>query len=195
MTLRLTRPLLLWFIAAVALAQPADVDGDGFPDASDACPNQAETLGRLHVADGCPDPATVPTGGGNKRGTNDPSLLLGVIYFSADSTRVEGADLTVLTQAARRVQSSPDGGTVALVGHADSGEQVELTQLSRDRCNAVRDALVAAGVPSARLGFCYGMGARVQAAPGSGQTLNRRVEITVKQSVYGTYGSGLGGDE
>lgn len=186
---------LLFLLALPARAEDADADGDGFPDATDLCPDRAETLGRLRVEDGCPDAATVPTGSGNKRGVNDPSLLLGVIYFNADSSTVEGADLTVLSQAARRVLSSSTGGNVALVGHADAAEHAEPVSLSRERCQAVRDALVDAGVPSARLGFCFAMGSRVQAAPGSGQELNRRVEITVKQSVYGAYSSGLEEDE
>lgn len=190
--LRYTLPLLL---AVPVQAADADADGDGFPDATDLCPDRAETLARLRVEDGCPDAATVPTGISNRRGANDPSLLLGVIYFNADSITVEGADLTVLSQAARRVLSSPTGGTVALVGHADAGENPEPTELSRERCQTVRDALVNAGVPSSRLGYCFAMGSRVQAAPGSGQQQNRRVEITVKQSVYGAYSSGLDQDE
>jgi len=48
---------------AQALAPPplepdpvSDADGDGVPDASDRCPNEAEDGQGVHAADGCPDP-------------------------------------------------------------------------------------------------------------------------------------------
>ncbi|MFB6096528.1 MAG: hypothetical protein ABEJ74_03985 [Haloferacaceae archaeon] len=36
---------------------PADYDGDGFPDASDACPTRPETDNGFQDDDGCPDVA------------------------------------------------------------------------------------------------------------------------------------------
>lgn len=41
--------------------RPKDTDGDGFPDASDACPTQPETVNGYQDADGCPDTAPVTT--------------------------------------------------------------------------------------------------------------------------------------
>lgn len=178
--------LLSAFVAVVA---GADADGDGVPDDTDPCPSQPETLSRFAQLDGCPDSATVPTGSANRRGGNDPSLLLGVIYFEDGAAVVAGEDQLVLGQAARRVLSSASGGTVALVGHADAGEPGDHSALARARCEAVRSALGAAGIPSARLGFCYGMADRV---PVGDSRLNRRVEIAVKQSVISSYAVGFG---
>ena len=194
MTRRRTLALALSLLAPAPLAADPDADGDGVPDATDACPDRAETLSRFATLDGCPDAATVPAGSGNKRGANDPSLLLGVLYFSASSTELAGPDLEVLTRAAKRLQASPGGGTVALVGHADAGEGADAIRLSNERCQAVRGALAAAGIPTSRLGFCYAMGARVPAVDGAPER-NRRVELTVKQSAFGAYSTSLDGGE
>lgn len=89
-----------------------------------------------------------------------------------------------LLQLALALQAAPVGTQVEIGGHTDpSGDQAENDRLARLRAEAVRDALVAQGVPADML-TVRGYGASRPIADNAtpeGRSRNRRIEFTLLQ--------------
>ena len=105
---------------------------------------------------------------------------LGVVYFALDSYSLDDAGRAVLDKNAKLMRDNPDwSATVA--GHCDERGTVEYNQaLGEKRANAVRDYLVAAGVPATRL-KTVSYGKEMPAVEGHDEASwarNRRAEFT-----------------
>jgi outer membrane protein OmpA-like peptidoglycan-associated protein len=179
--------------------RPEDFDGfedsDGCPDIdndldrvldiADKCPNVPETYNGYEDEDGCPD--TVPPDVDALRGTVE-----GLLYAEGE-TVVRDSALPSVRKIARTLTAHPNI-RVVLIGHTDDREAKQLAtgdpgqpsdldalaaDLSRARAEAVKNALVADGIPARRI-LVDGKGADEPVADNSkprGRLANRRVEI------------------
>jgi len=198
---------------------PPDRDGDGIPDAQDACPDRPEDHDGFEDADGCPDidndrdgvldiadkcpnvpetyngyededgcPDTLPPDVDALRGTVE-----GLLYADAE-TVVRDSALPGIRKIAKTMTAHPSI-RVLLIGHTDDREAKQFAtaengqpapelgalsaDLSRARAEAVKNALVEAGVAPARV-VVDGKGAEEPVADNTkprGRLANRRVEI------------------
>jgi outer membrane protein OmpA-like peptidoglycan-associated protein len=162
-----------------------DNDFDGVLDIADKCPNEPETYNGFEDEDGCPD--TVPADVDALRGT-----IEGLVYTEGE-TAVRDSAHPALRKIARTMAAHPNI-RVVLVGHTDDREARQLAtgepaappdldalsaDLARARAQAVKNALVAAGVPAPRI-LIDGKGADEPVADNArprGRLANRRVEI------------------
>ena len=179
--------------------RPEDIDGfedsDGCPDIdndldrvldiADKCPNVPETYNGYEDDDGCPD--TVPADVDALRGT-----IEGLIYAEGE-TIVRDAAQPSIRKIAKTMRAHPSI-RVVLVGHTDDREAKQLAtgdagqaadldalsaDLSRARAEAVKNALIAGGIPAQRV-VVDGKGAEEPVADDAkprGRLANRRVEI------------------
>jgi len=196
-----------------------DRDGDGIPDAKDACPDRPEDFDGFEDADGCPDidndldrvldiadkcpnvpetyngfedddgcPDTVPPDVDALRGT-----IEGLIYAEGE-TVVRDSALPTLRKIAGTMAAHPSI-RVVLIGHTDDREAKQFASgedgqpppdldamsadLARARAEAVKNALIASGVPQSRI-VVEARGAEEPVADNTkprGRLANRRVEI------------------
>lgn len=136
-------------------------------------------------------PAPVPPGEGPVafRVTLDAPLVAvhdgelqldGSFQFAFDSATIEPSSRALLEQLAAALQLHPEILRVEIQGHTDDkGDPVYNLDLSQRRADAVRGALVAAGVAPRRL-VARGYGATVPVAPNTteaGRRANRRVRF------------------
>jgi OmpA-OmpF porin, OOP family len=212
--------------------RPPDRDGDGIPDAQDACPDRPEDIDGFEDADGCPDidndldrvldiadkcpnvsetyngfedddgcPDTVPPDVDALRGTVE-----GLIYAEGE-TVVRDAAMPTLRKIAKTMAAHPSI-RVVLIGHTDDREAKQLAppddaarpaapptpppaspaqgavdtvaaDLSHARAEAVKNALVTAGVLPSRI-LVEGRGFEDPVSDNAkprGRLANRRVEI------------------
>jgi OOP family OmpA-OmpF porin len=198
-----------------------DRDGDGIPDAQDACPDRAEDVDGFEDSDGCPDidndldrvldiadkcpnvpetyngfededgcPDTLPPDVDALRGT-----IEGLIYAEGE-TVVRDSAAPSIRKIAKTMATYPSI-RVVLIGHTDDREATQFSttvppegqapadldalsaDLSRARAEAVKQALVAAGVAPSRI-LVEGKGAEEAVSDNAkprGRLANRRVEI------------------
>lgn len=143
---------------------PPDTDGDGVGDGADACP--ATPAGTAVDAQGCPPPEV---------------LRLEGVPFASGSATLTAPARAALADVAARLKARP-GVRVEVAGHGDDrGGRAYNLDLSRRRAEAVRDGLVALGVPAAAL-TARGYGATDPLAAGDGDAArarNRRVELRI----------------
>ena len=103
-------------------------------------------------------------------------------YFDFDKATLTKDGEAILMEAAQEIRSNP-ARRVTLVGKASkSGTDYYNMDLSRQRAETVRNALIAAGVPSSRIEVLW-VGERDLAVPqpdGNREPLNRVVEGTIK---------------
>ncbi len=164
-----------------------DNDADRVLDIADKCPTEAENLNGFADDDGCID--AVPPEVEALRGT-----IEGLIYGEGE-TAVRDSAQKAIQQIAKTLIAQPSV-KIILVGHTDDREAKAFvtppaegqpapdvtaiaTDLSRARAEAVRQALVGAGVPEARI-VVDGMGAEEPVTDNGspkGRLANRRVEI------------------
>jgi OOP family OmpA-OmpF porin len=162
-----------------------DNDLDRVLDIADKCPNVSETYNGYEDEDGCPD--TVPPDVDALRGT-----IEGLIYAEGETIVRDGA-LTSIRKIAKTMTAHPTI-RVVLIGHTDdreakqlatgdAGQPVDLEALSADlaraRAEAVKNALIANGIPPPRV-LAEGHGADEPVADNAkprGRLANRRVEI------------------
>jgi OOP family OmpA-OmpF porin len=160
-----------------------DNDMDRVLDIADKCPNVPETYNGYEDEDGCPD--TVPPDVDALRGT-----IEGLIYAEGE-TVVRDSALPSIHKIARTMTAHPNI-RVVLIGHTDDREARQLgdpgqpadldtlaADLSRARAEAVKNALVADGIPARRI-IVDGKGADEPVADNGkprGRLANRRVEI------------------
>jgi outer membrane protein OmpA-like peptidoglycan-associated protein len=196
--------------------KPADRDGDGIPDAQDACPDRPEDIDSFEDSDGCPDidndldrvldiadkcpnvseayngfedddgcPDTMPADVDALRGTVEG------LTYSEGETVVRDAAMPAIRKIAKTMTAHPSI-RVVLIGHTDDreakqfalpDEQPDVDALSADlaraRAEAVKNALVAAGILPSRI-LVEGRGFEDPVADNAkprGRLANRRVEI------------------
>ena len=177
--------------------EPEDKDGfqdeDGCPDIDndldrvldqfDKCPMVPETYNGFEDDDGCPD--TVPPEVDALRGT-----IEGLLYADAE-TAVRDSAQPNLEKIATVMKAHPSI-KVVLIGHTDDQEAKQFaspeagtdiaalsTDLSRARAEAVKQALVAKGIPAPRI-TVDGRGSEepvIDNANARARLANRRVEI------------------
>jgi len=208
--------------AEVRLAKgppPADRDGDGIPDAQDACPDRPEDFDGFEDGDGCPDidndldrvldiadkcpdvpetyngfededgcPDTLPPEVDALRGTVE-----GLIYADGE-TVVHDSALPGVRKIAK-LMTTYRSIRVVLIGHTDDREAKQFAtpengqpvpdldalsaDLSRARAEAVKNVLIALGIPQSQI-LVEGRGAEEPVADNTkprGRLANRRVEI------------------
>ena len=172
-------------LAAARGAPPADRDGDGIPDAKDACPDRPEDKDGFEDDDGCPD--TVPPEVDALRGT-----IEGLLYAEGE-TVVRDSALPSLQKIAGTMTRHPSI-RVVLIGHTDDREAQQLAaadasppadletqalELARARAEAVKDALAELGIPQSRI-VVESRGGEEPVSDNTkprGRLANRRVEI------------------
>jgi len=164
-----------------------DNDNDRVLDIADTCPGEAETINGYMDDDGCAD--SVPADVDGIRGTVE-----GLIYAEGETVVRDSAQKNM--QKIAKVMADHPSVKIVLVGHTDDREAKAFaeapaegqpppdiatiaTDLARARAEAVRQALVAAGVPAGRI-VVDGVGAEDPVAENTtakGRLANRRVEL------------------
>ena len=164
-----------------------DNDGDHVLDIADKCAGEPETFNGFNDDDGCAD--SVPADIDGLRGTVE-----GLIYGEGE-TMVRDSAQKYMAKIAKVMTDNPSL-KIVLVGHTDDREAKAFaeapkegqpppdidsiaTDLARARAEAVRQALVAAGVNAGRI-VVDGVGAEEPVADNGsakGRLANRRVEL------------------
>lgn len=118
--------------------------------------------------------------GANFFGTNVTRGQFSPLYFVYDSYEVSGAEQSKIGQVATAMKSSP--GNLIVAGFTDDRGTEEYNRgLGERRAQAVRQALIDAGVPAGKI-QTVSFGKEMPADPGSGESawaLNRRAEFGV----------------
>src|SRR5690606_29320005 len=133
-----------------------DNDGDGIPDATDACVNDPETPNGIDDEDGCPDmrASTMP------EETADRIDLKGQPVTFDDANRLTAAARTLLAQAATlvknrrlaiRVEVHVALGTRSKNAATVGAQRQRDRQLAVQRARAVREFLISQGVLPAQV--------------------------------------------
>jgi outer membrane protein OmpA-like peptidoglycan-associated protein len=130
----------------------------------------------------------------NPIGANQPTLNLPTIYFAANSAEVLSSSNPLLRQAAGLIKQLPAGTLVEIRGYTHSiGSPTINMQLSQRRANAVRRALVHAGVDPAMLsakgyGSSHSLASKNGTVEGRSNSMmedrrrkDRRVEFSIAQ--------------
>jgi len=102
-------------------------------------------------------------------------------FFELGSTKLSEQSMTTISQAAQ-VYKTKANANVVVVGYADTvGSPAMNMQLSQRRANAVKDALVAGGVPATVITTTADgdTSLLVDTGPQANQPKNRRVQIVV----------------
>ena len=163
-----------------------DNDGDLVLDIADRCPNDPETFNGVDDDDGCPD--SVPP---------DIDGIIGTIEglnYAPGATALTSTAEPTIDMVAEILRRHP-GIRLVIVGHTDDVEAVNAapppaegeapldpellaTQLGQARAQAVRDAFVQRGLPSARFSvLSVGLAEPVSDSSPRGRARNRRVEL------------------
>ncbi|MEW5738886.1 MAG: OmpA family protein [Myxococcota bacterium] len=146
-----------------------DTDLDGVVDAKDECPDAAGEKG----GDGCPDSPSLVLESGR-------IVIRGKIVFELNSAELLPRNATLLDALARMMKESSQLKRVEVQGHTDdTGDAAFNLQLSVQRAESVRQALIARGVPAERLSV-KGLGETEPVAKNDtpeGRARNRRVEL------------------
>ncbi|MGH6793932.1 MAG: OmpA family protein [Methylocella sp.] len=123
---------------------------------------------------------------GNNPVPNLPALNLPTIYFATNSAQVPASSEALLREAAGPMKQLPAGTVVQISGYTDSaGNPAANMKLSQRRADAVRQALVDAGVNPAMLD-AKGYGSSNSLANNNGPKRSRRrddrrVEFSIAQ--------------
>jgi len=177
--------------APAAPPPPKDSDGDGVPDDQDKCPNTPPGVKVDAVGcpldsdhDGVPDyldkcPGTPPGIKVDANGCEIEEIVLRGVNFDFNSATLTPASETVLDGVVALLKLRP-GAPAVLGGHTDSkGKHAYNMKLSERRAAAVRDYLIAKGIPAASLS-ATGYGETRPIAPNTtdeGRAQNRRVTL------------------
>jgi outer membrane protein OmpA-like peptidoglycan-associated protein len=158
-----------------------DNDKDGIPDVSDKCPNEPETFNGFEDEDGCPDKGKVVIEENN-------ILILEKIMFETGSAKILAQSDALLEAVATTFTHHPEFVLIEVQGHADErSDDFTNLRLTRDRANAVRQALITRGVPENRL-RAVGYGEYCPIDPAHTKEAwdkNRRVEFKVVRTSEG----------
>jgi outer membrane protein OmpA-like peptidoglycan-associated protein/uncharacterized protein YidB (DUF937 family) len=110
------------------------------------------------------------------------ALNLSIINFTTGSAAIPGASTALLREAAAKIRQLPAGTVIEIGGHTDNtGDPAANVALSQQRAEAVRNALIQAGVdPSMLAAKGYGGAAPVSSNDtADGRFRNRRIEYRV----------------
>ena len=144
-------------------------------DDEDECPDVPEEKGG--DGDGCPDRGQVKVEEGR-------IAITGKIQFAVDSSDLDPRSDYLLDEIAKAIQATPAIKKVIIEGHTDDTGPAEYNlDLSQQRAESVRRALVERGVKPERLDV-RGVGEREAIAPNTtlaGRAKNRRVEFLVRR--------------
>lgn len=150
-----------------------DNDHDGVLDDDDECPDQAGPRGN----DGCPERGHVILRHGHV-------YIVGKIHFDPGSAHIQKRSYALLDNVAEMLHDHPEVGHVLVEGHTDNvGPPALNLRLSRERAEAVRNALIERGVKHERL-RTQGFGESRPVAPNrtrAGRAKNRRVEFVASK--------------
>ena len=139
---RMVQPTVLGPIGTENASTP-DRDGDAIPDAEDKCPEDTEAYNGEADTDGCPDRGRVVV-------TDASFVILDTIQFAANTESITTAAQQIIDAAAATLIANPDIVRLEIGGHT-SADEADGWALSARRATAVRAALIAKGVPAARL--------------------------------------------
>jgi large repetitive protein len=163
-----------------------DNDGDGFADDVDRCPNDPETVNGFEDDDGCPD-ARIATGPEERPDRID---LKGAPVTFARDGKLTPAARQLLGQAAAiikarkltiRIEVHVPLGTRATGAAAIRAQRQRDKQLAQRRATAIRDLLIAEGVPAAQL-QAVGLGSdRPLGTSSATDPINERVDLIKAQ--------------
>jgi outer membrane protein OmpA-like peptidoglycan-associated protein len=177
-----------------ALGCPGDEDADGVLDGLDRCPRTP--IGATVNANGCvagqqrrqpanvvpPDPTPAPSQVERPPVPTQPvggPMVLEGVTFESGSARLQSRSYVELDSIAKVLLTNP-ALKVEIGGHTDdSGTPADNQHLSTLRAEAVRNYLVAKGVPFQQM-VARGYGSTVPRTPDTtprGRAANRRVEI------------------
>jgi outer membrane protein OmpA-like peptidoglycan-associated protein len=178
-----------------ALGCPGDEDSDGVLDGLDRCPRTP--IGASVNANGCvagqsqnrapapaaaPAPTPAPPRPSPARTLDMPgggAVVLEGVTFESGSARLQSGSYVELDSIAKVLLSSPNM-RVEISGHTDNaGTPADNMRISGLRAEAVRNYLVAKGVPFQQM-VARGYGASMPRTPDTtprGRAINRRVEI------------------
>ena len=177
-----------------ALGCPGDEDADGVLDGLDRCPRTP--IGATVNSRGCPagqQPRTAPPPPRDTSAAQRPApapsalapvagavpLVLEGVSFPSGSARLDPGSYVQLDSIAKVLQANPTL-RVEIGGHTDnSGTPADNQHLSTLRAEAVRNYLVAKGVPFQQM-VARGYGATIPRSPDNtpqGKAANRRVEM------------------
>ena len=174
-----------------ALGCPGDEDGDGALDGLDRCPRTA--AGVTVGPSGCPRgqsgrPAPAPADTAPQRAaqpapapaaTFGAPMVLSGVSFGTGSARLQPGSYVELDSIAKVLLANPNL-RVEIGGHTDNaGSPADNQHLSTLRAEAVRNYLIAKGVPFQQV-VARGYGATMPRTGDNspqGRALNRRVEI------------------
>lgn len=173
---------------AVLAAPPPDFDGDGVLDLADDCPTDPGVAANA----GCPgDPEAPPPPAPEPAPEPAPKVTVQAdrldldepIFFETGSARIDKRSAPLVAEIAEAVKSLAPGTVVSVEGHTDDrGRRRTNLRLSARRAEAVVRALVAHGVPAARL-RAVGHGPDHPVADNrtaAGRAKNRRVELLIR---------------
>ncbi len=118
-----------------------DLDGDGYPDADDQCPEEPEDINGIDDDDGCPDRAHEEEGA---------FVILDVIVFDDGSAEPAGRHGPVLDAIVETLEGNPEIELLEVRGHR-AGPDDGAGGLGLRRAEAVIDRLRAEGITPDRL--------------------------------------------
>ncbi|MDC0743366.1 OmpA family protein [Polyangium mundeleinium] len=154
-----------------------DNDEDGIADKADKCPLQAETIDGKDDADGCPEAGAKSL----VRWSGDRIVAETPARFTPGKADVAKPMEEMLRQMAQLAAGRAPIATIVIEGYADrtGDESPKALGLAEKRAIAVKDALVAAGLPADRITAATG-------DPGEKRAANvPQFEITVQRDKRG----------
>jgi outer membrane protein OmpA-like peptidoglycan-associated protein len=157
-----------------------DNDEDGIPDVRDSCPAEPESCNGVDDKDGCPDQVPMLLHHGQM-------VIIPYVYFDLKSTKVRAVSNGFLDKVASKVAAVPTAGLrifVAGMASPDEGSDEQRLRLSRERAEAVADALARRGVARSAVGIA-GFGdlcRREEPDSPSSRELERSVRIALLEA-------------
>ena len=152
-----------------------DNDNDGIADANDKCPNEPETINGIQDDDGCPDR-------GDALVAVTPSALEATEAVQFTGTKIAKGSTNLLGQVAATLRAHQEIVRLKIVAHVQpSGDTDRDQDLSEKRAQAVRDWLIAWGIPQTRLS-AQGLGGQKPLVPRgakNAQMINDRIEMII----------------
>ena len=154
---------------------PADTDGDGIPNAADACPYERGKPSEDKATHGCPFAVRID---------GSQIVILQQVQFPTGRAEIEPESFELLTEVAAVLEEHPEIARVAVDGHTDNqGSAQANLSLSQRRALAVVAWLTAHGIDARRL-EARGFGARRPLADNrtsDGRARTRRVEFQIRR--------------